>query len=166
MARAVWDRHDRGNDMPDSQADRAMGTFKPSDRRLQLVAPEGQGWGTTWLGQTVVCGVRRIMVAALKVTHLRQHPLRNRTWDPATVELVSAERWVGRMSQVRDQAAATLVGKVLFGWLASMSVVARRGNKEALLTRQCRLGCGAEDPTGTCWQSASTVRLWGRGDAV
>ena len=47
------------------------------------------------------------------------------------------------MSQVRDQAAATLVNKMLFGWLTSMSVMARRGNKEALLTRQCRLGCDA-----------------------
>ena len=145
LARAMWDRHDRGNDMSDSQADRAMETFKPSDRRLQLVAPEEQGWGITWLGQMVVCDVRRIMMAALKVSHLRQHLIKNRTWDPATVELVSAERWVGRMSQVRDQAAATLVNKMLFGWLASMSVMARRGSKEALLTRQCRLGCDAEE---------------------
>ena len=37
------------------------------------------------------------------------------------------------------------MNKMLFGWLASMSVMARRGNKEALLTRQCRLGCGAEE---------------------
>ena len=49
------------------------------------------------------------------------------------------------MSQVRDHVAATLVDKVLFGWVASMAVVARRGNKEALLTRQCRLGCNAEE---------------------
>ena len=49
------------------------------------------------------------------------------------------------MSQVRGQAAATLVNKMPFGWLASMSVMARRGNKEALLTRQCRLGCDAEE---------------------
>ena len=34
-------------------------------------------------------------MAALKVSHLRQHLLKNRTWDPATVELVSVERWVG-----------------------------------------------------------------------
>ena len=79
LARAMWDRHDRGNDMSDSQADRAMETFKPSDRRLQLVAPEEQGWGITWLGQTVVCDVRRIMMAALKVSHLRQHLIGNRT---------------------------------------------------------------------------------------
>ena len=64
-------------------------------------------WGIIWLGQTVFCDVRRIMMAALKVSHLRQHLLKNRTWDPAIVELVSAKRWVGRMSQVRDQAAAT-----------------------------------------------------------
>ena len=84
-------------------------------------------------------------MAALKVTHLKQHLLRNRIWDPATVKLVSAERWVGRMSQVRDHAAATLVNKMLFGWMASMTVLAQRGNKEALLTRQCRLGCNAEE---------------------
>ena len=111
LARAMWDRHDRGNDMSDSQADSAMETFKPTDRRLQRVAPEEQGWGITcmitWLRQTVVCDVRRIMMAALKVSHPRQHLLKNRTWDPATVKPVSAERWVGRMSQVRDQAAAT-----------------------------------------------------------
>ena len=59
--------------------------------------------------------------------------------------LVSAGHWVGRMPQVRDQAATTLVNKILFGWLASMSVMAKRGNKEALLTRQCRLGCNAEE---------------------
>ena len=147
LARAMWDRHDGGNDMSDSHADRAMETFKPTHKRLYLVAPEGQGWGITWLRQTVVCDVRRIMMAALKVSHLRQHLLQNRTWDPATVELVSSERWVGRMSQVRDQTAATLVNKMMFGWLASMLVMARRGNKEALHTtcRQCRLGCNAEE---------------------
>ena len=69
LARVMWDRHDRGNDVSDSQADMAMERFKPTDRRPQLVAPEGQGWGTTWLGQTIVCDVERTMMAALKVSH-------------------------------------------------------------------------------------------------
>ena len=109
----MWGRHDKGNDMSDSQADIAMETFKPTDRRIQLVAPAGQGWGTTWLGQTVAFGVGRIMVAALKVSHLEQHLLRDRNWmwGPATLELVPTKRWVGRMPQVRGHAAATLVGK-------------------------------------------------------
>ena len=38
-----------------------------------------------------------------------------------------------------------MVNKMLFGWLASMTVRARRGDKEALLTSQCRLGCNAEE---------------------
>ena len=94
----MWDRRDRGNDMSDAHADMAMETLKPTDKRLHLLAPEEQGWGITWLGQTVVCDGRRIMMAVLKVSHLRQHLLKNRTWVPATVELLSAERWGDRMT--------------------------------------------------------------------
>ena len=84
-------------------------------------------------------------MAALKASHSRQHLLRNRTWNPATVELVSGERWVGRVAQVRDHATATMVNKMLFGWLASMAVRPGRGDKEVLFTRQCRRGFNAEE---------------------
>ena len=49
----MWDRHDRGNDWSDAKADRAMETITPTHQRLQLVAPEEQGWGVSWLGQLV-----------------------------------------------------------------------------------------------------------------
>ena len=49
------------------------------------------------------------------------------------------------MPQVRDHATAMLVDEMLFGWLVSMTVMARRGNKGALLIRQRRLGCNAEE---------------------
>jgi hypothetical protein len=62
-----------------------METFTPTQQRLQLVAPEEQGWGVSWLGQLVVCGIRRVMAAALKVTAIKQYFTVNREWDEVTV---------------------------------------------------------------------------------
>ena len=65
-AKAAWDRHDRGNDWSDAQADYALAAFDPVEERLQLVAPDMRRWGVAWLGQPVVSDVRKSMLAALK----------------------------------------------------------------------------------------------------
>ena len=145
LSRAMWNRHDRGNDWSDSRADRALESFTPTHQRLQLVDPEEQGWGVSWLGQLVVCDIRRVMSAALKVTAIKRYFTVNREWDDATVQMLSPDRWVGRLAQMRAAASATVVNKMLFGWLATMTVKARRGDREALLTTQCRLGCACEE---------------------
>ena len=144
LSSAMWDRHDRDNDWSDARADRALESFTPTYQRLQLVAPEERGWGVSWLGQLVVCDIRRVMAAALKVTSTKQYFTVNREWDDATVQMLSPERWIGRLAQLRTAALAIVVNKMLLGWLATMTVKAKRGNREAMLTTQCRLGCGCE----------------------
>ena len=109
------------------------------------MAPEEQGWGVSWLGQLVVCDIRRGMAAALKVTAIKQYFTLNREWDDATVQMLSPERWVGRLTQLRTAASATVISKMLFDWLATMTLKAKRGDREAMLTTQCRLGCGCEE---------------------
>ena len=122
-----------------------METFPPTHKRLQLIAPEEQGWGVSWLGQLVVCDIRKVMAAALKATAIKLYFTVNREWDDTTVQMLSPERWVGRLTQLRTTASATVINKMLFGWLATMTVKTKRGDREAVLTTQCRLGCGCEE---------------------
>ena len=69
--------------------------------------------------------IRRIMAAALKVTSIKQYFTVNREWDYATVQMPSPERWVGRLAQLRTAASTTVVNKMLFGWLATMTMKAK-----------------------------------------
>ena len=114
----MWSRHDRVNGWSDSRADRALETFTP---------------------------IRRVMSAALKVVAIKRYFTVNRECDDATVQMLSPERWAGRLVPMRAAASATVVNTMLFGWLATMTVRARRGVREALLTTQCRLGCPCEE---------------------
>ena len=136
------DRHDRDNDWSDAWADRALESFAPTHQRLQLVAPEEQEWDASWLGQMVVCDIRRVMAAVLKVTSIKQYFIVNREWDGVTVQMLSRERWIRVVAQLRRAASATVVNRMMFGWLATMTVKAKRGDMEVILTTQCRLGCG------------------------
>ena len=69
--------------------------------------------------------VRETVPGPLKAHKLRTHLLRNRGWDAAIVAQVSDMRWAGRLKSVSQAAAATLVNKMLFGWMATQTVRVR-----------------------------------------
>ena len=95
------------------------------------------------------------MAAALKVTAIKQYFTVNREWDDTTVQMLSPERWVGRLTQLRTAASATVINKMLFGWLATMSAKAKQGGREVMLTTQRRFGCGCEE---TNWHVIAECR--------
>ena len=53
--------------------------------------------------------------------------------------------WAGRLKSVSQAAAATLVNKMRFGWMATQTVLAKRGELEAGHSTKCRLGCDREE---------------------
>ena len=50
-------------------------------------------------------------------------------------------RWAGRLKSISQAVVATLVNKMLFGWMATQMVLAKRGELEVGQTTKCRLGC-------------------------
>ena len=96
-------------------------------------------------GELVVAHVRETLLGALKAHKLRAHLLRNRGWDEVVVARVSDMRWAGRLKSVSQTAAVTLVNKMLFGWMATQTVLAKRGELEAGHSTKCRLGCDREE---------------------
>ena len=145
LAKAMWTRHDTGNNWSDLLADEAQATFTPGRQRLQLVSGQHCGWGVKWGGELVVAHVRETVLGALKAHKLRAHLLKNREWDAAVVAQVSDMRWAGRLKSISQTAAATLVNKMLFGWMATQTVLAKRGELEAGHSTKCRLGCDREE---------------------
>jgi hypothetical protein len=95
------------------------------------------------------------MAAALKATAIKLYFTVNREWDDTTVQMLSPERWAGRLTQLPTSASATVTNKMLFGWLTSITVKAKRVDKEAMLRTQGRLGCRCEE---TNWHVIAECR--------
>jgi hypothetical protein len=157
--RQAWDRHEHGNSWSDLQADDVRvaltHTLDDDSNRLQLVDPAAPGsWALTWEGEMVVCSVNRTIRAALRADAFAKYLEQKRGWGPDVLSAFSRERWASKLGMLRSAANATLLTKMITGWLASQSVMLKRGQVDIdTLTEDqvlglgvCRL-CGTEPET-------------------
>ena len=167
-AKSAWTRHEHANAWSDWQADDirdadADGTRGLRDR-IRLAPTSGKGaWGILWQGERIITSVNRAIRAALKADSFAEYLKRNRGWDVETVGSFSRERWATRLSTLRNLANATVVTKLLTGWLASQSVLDKRHRPVAIegseqvgvVTGTCRL-CGNGQETNWHVQAECT----------
>jgi hypothetical protein len=152
-AKAAWSRHEHANSWADLQADDIRdadprGTKGLSDK-VKLAPDTGPGaWGIAWQGERVITSVNKAIRAALKADAFANYLREKRGWSVEAVGAFSRERWTTRLATLRNMANATVITKMITGWLASQSVLIKR-NQAALTPEQaygtCRMcGQGAE----------------------
>ena len=130
-AAAAWTRHEHGNTQADKLADAAMEAFETRRERIQLVDPEDTGWAVLWQGELIVSDTKKTMLAALKADHMKKYLTEKRGWNDEEVGAFSDTRWVTKLRQMKDMANSAVVNKMLLGWLASGTVMARRQKSKA-----------------------------------
>jgi hypothetical protein len=143
--RAAYHRHNWGNDWSDELADRALTALRASPDRMHL-GPALE-WGAAWEGQLIVKDMRRSLRKALMAESFVHHLRVNRGWSTQALAEFPKRRWVDKLSTLGDAATAVVLNKMITGWLATLTVQARRQSDPSFSTK-CRL-CG--DAAETNW---------------
>lgn len=172
-AKVAWTRHEHANSWSDWQADDIREADPEGTRgigdRFQLAPASGTGaWGVAWQGERIVSGVNKAIRAALKADSFAEYLKVNRGWEVTTVGAFSKDRWASRLVSLRNLANATVVTKMITGWLASQSVLLKRSRStnmpdlpeaeadpNAIPQGTCRL-CGVGEETNWHVQAECT----------
>jgi hypothetical protein len=142
-ARAAYHRHNWGNSWSDVLADRAMVSIRAVDERPYLGS--SMSWGVQWGGELVTKDIRRSVLGALKSESFVRYLRDTRGWDPGVLEGFPKDRWRARLPLLGDASAAVVLNKFITGWLATLTVQAKRSSDPDFCTA-CRL-CGAAKET-------------------
>ena len=78
-------------------------------------------------GVAVLGNPRRTIFAALRSVSFLNYLGTNRQWPEEALLSFSTERWAHRVAWMRTAANTTVLGKLLVGWLATQSVLLKRG---------------------------------------
>ena len=107
-----------------------------------------------WEGERLITNINKAIRAALKAQSFQDYLRLKRQWPAETLAQFSQERWASKLTMLRNAANATVITKMITGWLASQSVMLKRGQvdlgklteAQVLCTGVCRL-CGTGPET-------------------
>ncbi len=102
-------------------------TLNDDHNRLQLVDPACSGWGGSCDGVRVITAINKVIRASLTAESFLQYLATQRKWPASTLALFSKERWASKLVMLRQAANATVIIKMIRGWLASQSGMITRG---------------------------------------
>ena len=164
----AWNRDDIGNSWSDLQADDAMvaleTTLADCSSRLELVDPNQAGcWSVAWEGTRIISAVNKSIRAALMADSFGKYLSETRGWPANVMQHFSRERWASKLVMLRAAANATVITKMITGWLASQSGMMKRGQIDLAVLREeeimslglCRL-CGTGPETNWHVQAECT----------
>ena len=136
-AKSAWTRHEHGNAWSDKVADWTMDTFTPAAERLEM----GElSWGVSCGGEAVINNVRKSIKAAIQSQCFQRYLTDSRGWGAEVVGPQVAERWRSKLKHMRDLAGATVLHKLMTGWLATLTVQAKRAHgTQCAMGTTCRL---------------------------
>jgi hypothetical protein len=141
-ARAAYHRHNWGNLWSDVLADRAMLSIPAFDDRPHLGS--SLAWGVKWGGELITKDIRKSMLAALKAESFVKYLEVNRGWDPVVLDGFPKARWCSKLTLMSDASTAVVLNKFVTGWLATLTVQAKRSSDSSFATA-CRLCGGAQE---------------------
>ena len=134
--RAAYHRHNWGNLWSDVLADRAMEVLHGSDKRPYL--GPALVWGIKWGDELITKDIRKTMKKALMSESFLQYLQHSRGWDPEVLQGFPKERWFSKLDVLSDAATAVVLNKMITGWLATLTVQAKRSTDTTFDT-SCRL---------------------------
>lgn len=155
--RSAWNTLEVANDWADAEADCAMKTFTATQERTEYSKMDQPGdWAIQIDGIPILNQPRKAMKAALKADSFYEYLKQDRRWSSQHLAAFSKPRWISRLTQMNNAANATVLVKMITGWLATKSKILQRDAKvnEELTKEQlhalgkCRL-CDTE--TETSW---------------
>ena len=122
--RSAYHRHNWGNMWSDELADNAMLALPAYDERPYLGS--SLAWGVRWCGELITKDLRKSILGALKAESFVQYLRVNRDWSQEALENFPKGRWRAKLSILGDAATAALLNKFFTGWLATLTVQAKR----------------------------------------
>ncbi len=99
-------------------------------------------WSVAWGHEIITKDVRKSLTAALKSEMFTEYLRKDRQWPEEVIDEFPKSRWPSRLAYLADAATATVLNKLITGWLATLTIQARRANpRDGPVPTLCRL-CG------------------------
>ena len=137
--RNAFHRHNWGNTWSDEVAELAMAALDDSGEGCAL--GDALTWGVRWGEDLVTNNIRRSLRQALMADMFHRYLRDTRGWAAEAISNFPGRRWLPKLALMSDVSNAVVMNKLLVGWLATLTVQAKRHRGVAPLDTTCRL-CG------------------------